>query len=307
MSATDLSTTDLSATDVSATDSAPGMSSTVSQTGTTTGAREHARAQAGGVAEAMPYLPAGHYSDLPADVDAEALTWAETVAGGGYTSKVVARGTTLRLTDRDGDACAHVLLYNADQPWERLNVADTVKIPWQAYLGPCHPLLSDQGRVLATIITDEANGAHDALCGCSTKIANESRYGDGSPQGPSPAGRELMKLAAAKHGLTARDIPPSVSFFKRVHVADAGELRYSGCWQTRGYIELRAELPLIVLIANAPHPLDPRNQYIFTTLEVLAWPGGPTSHRDYLWNHSPELTRAFLNTADYARARGLDD
>jgi hypothetical protein len=283
------------------------MSTTTAQTSTTTGARDHARAQAGGIAEAMPYLPAGDYSALPADVDADALTWAETVAGGGYASKVLARGTTLRLTDREGDACAHVLLYNADQPWERLNVADTVKIPWQAYLGPCHPLLSDQGRVLATIVSDEANGAHDALCGCSSRQANEARYGDGAPEGSSPAGRELMKLAAAKHGLSPRDIPPSISFFKGVRVGQAGALRYCGCWQTGGYVDLRAELPLIVLIANTPHPLDPREQYTCSTLEVLAWRGEPTSPADYLWSHSPELTRAMLNTADYVKARGLDD
>jgi urea carboxylase-associated protein 2 len=220
---------------------------------------------------------------------------------------VLARGTTLRLTDRDADACAHILLYNADQPWERLCVADTVKIPWQAYMGPCHPLLSDQGRVLATIVTDEANGAHDALCGTSTKTANEARYGDGSAHGPSPAGRELLLLAAAKHGLGSRDIPPSVSFFKGVRVSELGELVFVGARDPGGYVELRAELPVVVLIANVPHPLDPRDAYTCSTLEVLAWRGQPTSESDPLWTFTPELERAFLNTADYAHARGLDD
>jgi uncharacterized protein len=204
----------------------------MSHTSTLSGARDHARAQAGTMAEAMPFVPAPGYRSLPAGVEAEAVTWAETVAGGGYTSKVLARGTTLRLTDRDGDACAHLLLYNADQPWERLCVADTVKIPWQAYLAACHPLLSDQGRVLATIVTDEANGAHDAhdaLCGTSTRNANESRYGDGSPHGLSPAGRELLLLAALKHGLSARDIPPSLSFFKGVRVSALGDVEFAGC------------------------------------------------------------------------------
>ena len=77
-------------------------------------------------------------------------------------SKVLARGTRLRLRDLDGAACAHLLLYRADAPWERLNVADTVKVPWQAYLGAGHPLLSDQGRVLATVVAD-TSGQHDAL------------------------------------------------------------------------------------------------------------------------------------------------
>jgi urea carboxylase-associated protein 2 len=277
----------------------------MTETRTTEGAREHARAQAGTLVQAMPTLPASSYAHVPANVDAELLTWAETVAGGGYASKVLRRGTTLRLTDLHGDACPHVLLYNADQPWERLNVADTVKVPWQAYLGPCHPLLSDQGRVLATIVTDEANGAHDALCGCSTRARNDARYGDGSAYGPSPAGRELLLLAAAKHNLAARDIAPSVSFFKGVRVESDGELKFIGSCGPKGYVELRAELPVIVLIANAPHPLDPRSQYECGTLEVLAWRGPATQPEDALWSYTPELERAYLNTRDYAEARGI--
>jgi urea carboxylase-associated protein 2 len=281
------------------------MSPRVSTTDTTKAARDHARAQAGRVVEAMPVLPARAATDLPAGVAPDAVTWAETVAGGGYASKVLARGTTLRLQDVDGDACAHVLLYNADQPWERLNVADTVKIPWQAYLGAGHPLLSDQGRILATIVAD-GSGCHDALCGTSVRMRNEERYGDGSPQGPSPAGRELFTLAAAKHGLQPRDLPPSVSFFQGVRVAAAsGLVRFEGSCGPGGHVDLRAELPLIVLIANAPHPVDPRPEYTCTTLRILAWRGAATGPEDALWSSTPELQRAFENTADYAEARGL--
>jgi hypothetical protein len=277
------------------------------ETSTTSGARDHARAQAGATADAMPTVPASRFPLIPAGVEPEAMTWAETVAVGGYASKVLARGTTVRLTDRLGDACAHVLIYNADQPWERLNIADTVKIPWQAYLGPCHPLLSDQGRVLATIVADHANGSHDVLCGCANTAADAAdQRADGFP-GQSLAVRELLLLAAAKHGLGRRDIAPSVAFFKGVCVSDFGELEFTGSAGPGGYVELRMELPVIVLIANSPHPLDPSPTYARGPLELLAWRGEPTSPSDHLWSHTPELERAFLNTADYADARGLDD
>ena len=273
-------------------------------TETTRGAREHARAQAGTIAEAMPTLPASAWPGaVPAGVDPAALTWAETVAGGGYASKVLARGTTLRLTDREGDACAHLLLYNADQPWERLNVADTVKVPWQAYLGEGHPLLSDQGRVLAVIAAD-SSGRHDALCGTTVLATNQERYGDGSPQGPSPAGRELQLLAGLKHGLGPRDIPPSVSFFQGVRVDGEGALRFEGSAGAGTAVELRIEMPMIAIVANVPHPLDPRPEYTATKLELLAWRGDPTGPEDPLWSSTPELERAYLNTADYCDARG---
>ena len=276
----------------------------MSGTETTRAAREHARAQAGTAAEAMPTLPASSWPSPPEGVDPAALTWAETVAGGGYSSKVLARGTTLRLTDVAGDACAHLLLYNADQPWERLNVADTVKVPWQAYLGEGHPLLSDQGRVLAMIVGD-SSGRHDALCGTTALGRNQERYGDGSPHGPSPAGRELQLLAAAKHGLGPRDIPPSLSFFQGVRVDGDGTLRFEGSAGAGAAVELRIEMPAIAILANVPHPLDPRPAYTATTLELLAWRGDPTGPEDPLWSASPELERAFLNTADYCDARGI--
>ena len=280
--------------------------SSTSHTATTTGARDHARAQAGTIAESMPVLPATSYQRVPPGVDEETMTWAETIAAGGYSSKVVARGSTLRLTDLHGDACAHVLLYNADQPWERLNVADTVKVPWQAYLGPGHPMLSDQGRVLATIVADTA-GSHDALCGCGTPAARARRHGDGSPHGLTPAARALFLLAAAKHDLGPRDLGPSVSFFKGVHVEDDGRLRFIGAAGGPGaYVELRAELPLTVLVVNAPHPLDQRSDYSCSTLEVLAWRGEATRPGELLWSSTPELERALLNTADYLTARGIE-
>ncbi|MGW7047599.1 DUF1989 domain-containing protein, partial [Streptomyces avermitilis] len=118
-------------------------------TATTYGARDHARAQEGARTEAMPVVPASAWPAPPCA--AGHLVWAETVAGGNYTHRVLARGTELRLTDLRGDACAHLLLYVADRPWERLNVADTVKVQWNAYLGEDQLLLSDQGRVLASV------------------------------------------------------------------------------------------------------------------------------------------------------------
>jgi urea carboxylase-associated protein 2 len=267
-------------------------------------ARADARARGGRVADAMPYLPASSTPYPPPGVAPDALTWAETVAGGNYTHNVVARGTRVRLEDVTGEACAHVLLYNALEPWERLNVADTVKIGWQAYLTTGHPLLSGDGRVLATLTGDDS-GRHDALCGTSTAAANQAKYGDSSPQGPSPSGRELLVLAAAKHGLAPRDLPPSVSFFQGVRVGADGGLAFTGSAGPGKSVEFLAELPLIVLIANVPHPVDPRPAYTSGPLRVHAWRSAPTTPADPRWAATPEAHRAYLNTAGYLAARGL--
>jgi uncharacterized protein len=274
------------------------------ETDTVVSARADARAQGGKVADAMPYLPASSTPFPPPGVEPSTLTWAETVAGGNYAHKVIARGTRVRLEDVTGEACAHVLVYNALEPWERLNVADTVKIPWQAYLGAGHPLLSGDGRVLATMVADDS-GQHDTLCGTTTARANQGRYGGSAPQGPSPSGRELFTLAAAKHGLAPRDLPPSVSFFKGVRVEPDGGLTFAGSAGPGKSVELLAELPLIILIANVPHPVDPRPEYTAGPLRVHAWTSRPTVPGDPRWEATPEALRYYLNTADYAAARGI--
>ncbi|MFW0783882.1 urea amidolyase associated protein UAAP1 [Gordonia sp. CPCC 206044] len=279
-------------------------STTVAATGTTAGARDHARAQAGTITDAMPVVPATGWPDPPADLDASLLTWAETVPGGRYTTKVLARGTRLRLRDIDGRACAHLLLWRAECPWERMNVADTVKVPWQAYLGTGHPLLSDQGRVLATVVADDS-AHHDALCGTTTLADNATKYGAGTAHSDSPAGRELFTLAAAKHGLTPTDVAPSLSFFHGVVVEADGTLTSKGSAGLDKSVDLILHLPCVVAIANTAHPLDPAPSFTTGPLEVLAWRAADelddliaaSADRD------PEYQRAVANSEDVWAAR----
>ncbi|QHC68246.1 DUF1989 domain-containing protein [Rathayibacter sp. VKM Ac-2759] len=273
---------------------------TASTTSTTAGAREHARAQEGTAAESGPLVPASLHPDPP--VAAERLRWSERIAGGGYGHRVLARGTHLRLTDVTGDACVSLLLYNALEPHERLNVADTVKVQWQVYAGAGQLLLSDQGRVLASIVADDS-GRHDTIYGTTALARNVERYGDGSAQGPSPAGRELLLLGGAKHGLGRRDLPPSVSYFQGVRIRPDGSPEWLGSAGPGRSVTLRLEMPAIVLLANTAHPLDPRDAFTTGPVDVLAWAGDPAPAEER--TATPEGRRAYLNTDDYLQARGL--
>jgi urea carboxylase-associated protein 2 len=249
----------------------------------------------GTVVDTMPTVPATDAVDLPEDVAAADVLWDEVVAGGGYSARVLPRGARLRLTDRHGDACAGVLLHRADQPFERLNVADTVKVQWQAYLGPGHLLLSDMGRVLAAIV-DDTSGRHDALCGTTNAHTNERRYGDGAPDGPCPNGRDHFAVSLAKFGLARRDVAPNVNLFKGVRVAADGTLELDVSAEPGRHVELRCELPLLVTVVNVPHPLDGRPEYTVTPLRLTAWRGRPAAPDDPVRLASPEAERAYLNT-----------
>ncbi|WP_197739745.1 urea amidolyase associated protein UAAP1 [Mycolicibacterium sp. P1-18] len=276
-------------------------------TATTAGAKAHARAQHGRTADAMRHVPAAGSPTAPDGVPADHLVWSETVAPGGYTTAVLARGTRIRLTDVDGDACAHVLIHRADAPHERLNVADTVKVPWQAYLGVGHPLLSGFGRVLATVVAD-TSGHHDALAGTTTRSGNDARYGAGAPESASPAGRELLLLAALKNGLGPRDLPPSASFFKGVRVGSDGTFEWQGAAAAGAYVDLLLHVDAIVSLANTAHPLDPRPAFACSALRMHAWPAGADLDLlvagDLVGPLRPEHLQAAANTDADLTARG---
>lgn len=278
-----------------------------SSTATTAGAREHARAQHGRVSEFMRHMPASTSPTAPTDVPTEHLVWSETVAAGGYTTAVLARGTRIRLSDPHGDACAHLLLHRADAPYERLNVADTVKVPWQAYLGAGHPLLSGFGRLLATIVSD-TSGSHDALTGTTTRAGNLERYGAAAPESKSPAGRELFTLAGLKHGLDHRDLPPSVSFFQGVRVDRDGTFRWLGSAGAGTTVDLLLHVDTIVLLANTAHPLDPRPTFTCSPLLVHAWPApadlAGLATGELVGPLAPEHRQALVNTDADLTARG---
>jgi len=219
--------------------------------------------------------------------------------GRGYATRRLSRGTRLRLVDLHGDACAALLVFNAENPLERLNVADTLKVQWNGYLGAGKLLLSDMGRVMASILADTA-GTHDAFCGASTQASNERRYGDGANHGPHPNTRDRFLLGVAKHGLGRKDVHPCVNLFKGVRIAPDGAIQPEvGPFAPGREVVLRAEMELIVILANCPHVLDPRAQWSVTPLRATAWRGPVTPADDPVRNAAPEGLRAFLNTEDY--------
>ncbi|CAN5543063.1 urea carboxylase-associated family protein [soil metagenome] len=265
-------------------------------------AQAHARAMAGTQVEAMPTLPAGAASDMPPGVSAAEMIWAETIAPGGYGAKRLDRGARLQLTDLAGDACASMLIFSAERPIERLNVADTLKVQWNAYLGAGKLVLSDMGKVMFSVLEDGA-GTHDAFCGASNQMTNAARYGTGDNWGPHPNARDRFSLALAKFGLGRRDIHPCLNWFKGVKVEDDGSLTpQHGPFAAGRSLTLRAEMDLIVVLANCPHVLDARPEYSVTPLRVAAWRGPVTPQEDPIRNATPEGLRAFLNVeAEYSR------
>ena len=276
------------------------MHTTMSTSGTNDpqGARAHARAMGGTRVEAMPTLPAASASDLPPGVTPESMIWEETLDAGGYAAKELSRGARLRLVDLQGDACVSMLVFNAERPIERLNVADTMKVQWNAYLQPGSLLLSDMARPLMSLLADDAR-THDGFCGPSNERTSRA-YGDRGAWGYHPNARGRLLLGVAKFGLGRKDVHPCINWFKGVRIAaDGATVLEAGPFPPGRSVLLRAEMNVIVVLTNCPHVLDQRSTYEATPVRISAWRGPVTPTDDPIRSGTPEAQRAFLNVEDY--------
>lgn len=233
------------------------------------------------------------------------VLWEETIPGGAYWTRVIRRGTTLRLLDPDGSRGVACLCYNADEPTERYNAADTVKIQNMVYLTTGRVLYSDMGRVLFSITAD-TSGHHDTFGGCSSPTSVRAQHGEGSYRtlrnGWYRDGRTNFVTALGRHGLGPRDLTANINFFSHVRVLPEGGLEWvAGGERPGAYVDLRAEMNVLVVLSNTPHPLRPGTAYDPTPLQLLVWDSPPPAEDDACRTFSDEARRGFRNTDELFR------
>lgn len=232
------------------------------------------------------------------------LLHGEQLRGGQAFSRVLKRGQVLRLTDLEGGASVAGLFYNAHAPLERYNMPDTLKAQHIARLTRGYVLYSDMGRVLCSI-TEDTCGWHDTVTGHADATFTRARFGDGSYQKLRNDfyrnTRDNFLVELGKYGLGKRDITPNVNFFVKV-VADAnGGLHFTpGSSAAGSVVALRAEMDVLVVLSNTPHPLDPRTTYAPKPVSLAIVTGNPAGPEDECRNKRPENARGFELTEDYA-------
>jgi urea carboxylase-associated protein 2 len=233
-------------------------------------------------------------STEPHSIDPALITWDEVIPGGAYWSRTIKRGTTLRLVAPEGSRGVAFLCYNADNTIERYNAADTAKIQFNAFLKKGMLLYSDMGRVLFSI-TEDTCGLHDTLGGCSN-LATNSKYGEGDFKNS----RDNFLLALIKRNLGKKDIMPNLNLFTRISVDPNGNLSWAEKTAQPGdFIDLRAEMNVLVVLSNCPHPLDPSPTYDAKPIRAIVWNAPASTADDPMRTGNPEAVRGFQNTDAY--------
>ncbi|RAP78321.1 urea amidolyase associated protein UAAP1 [Paenibacillus montanisoli] len=230
--------------------------------------------------------------------------WSKTIGAGDKWSGVIGKGKYLRFTALAPNANLSLMLFHANELTERYNMPDTLKAQHTAHLTRGNVLMSDNGRVLASIVEDEL-GWHDAITGYTTREATDAKYGLTRYQEKRNdwlrSGYENFAVELVRNGLGVRDMGPVVNLFAKVYCDDDGRMIYdeSHCKEGKA-VTLRTDMDLLLVLSNTPNPLNPSSDYPMAAVQLdisAAPPFDPAN--DYSFHFRPENRRAFENTAEY--------
>lgn len=183
----------------------------------------------------------------------------------------IRRGQTVRIVDLEGNQSADTLFYNAHDYTDRYSAQDTIREQGSAYLTTGTRLISSEGNVLLTIVADTC-GRHDTLGGACAQESNMVRYAMEKRCMHACRQTFLKGILQWKRGLEKRDIASNINFFMNVPITPDGGLTFQDGVSGAGkYVELAAEMDVLMLVSNCPQLNNPCNAYNPTPLEILIW------------------------------------
>lgn len=230
----------------------------------------------------------------------DTVLYEDLLPAGTHCSFVLRRGTTLRLTDLEGGANVSALLYNFEEKLERYNMPDTLKAQHTAFLTKGHVCYSDMGRILVSVTADSC-GWHDTVCGVSHAEDVRRQHGERRFQEHRNEmyrnGYDSLLVELGKWGLGKRDLCAPINFFSKVTADDAGTLAFcSGHSRAGDYVDLRAEMHVLIALSGCPHPLDPAPEYRPRQVRLTVRRAPAPATDDPCRLSCPENARGFINT-----------
>jgi len=184
---------------------------------------------------------------------------------------VLQRGQRFRIVDLHGNQAVDTLFYNANDYRDRYSAQDTIRENGNIYLTTGTRLISSAGSILLTIVGDTC-GRHDTLGGACANESNMVRYAIEKRFMHACRNSFLKAILEWGQGLSKRDLTSNINFFMNVPVTTDGALTFEdGISEPGKYVDLQAEMDVLVLISNCPQLNNPCNAYNPTPVRVLIW------------------------------------
>ncbi len=219
-------------------------------------------------------MPSG-FNLVPSSLQPEEASFSARVPAGEPFVREVRRGETLRIVDLEGNQAVDTLFFNAHDYADRYSAQDTLRTQGNLYLTTGTKLMSTGRNHLLTIVADTC-GRHDTLGGACSKESNQTRYA--LENRSMHACREVFLKGAQEwtmktgRTLDKRDLTANINFFMNVPVTPEGKLTFEdGVSDAGKYVELRAEMDVLLVISNCPQLNNPCNAYNPTPVQVLIW------------------------------------
>lgn len=195
-------------------------------------------------------------------------------AGEGWMAEVK-KNQTLRIIDTKGNQAVDTLFISCADTTERYSATDTLAQNQKLFLEMGSQLFTNRGRVIATI-TDDTCGRHDTLGGACSCESNTVRYAHDTYPMHSCRNNFMHTLAthpiAQKYNLNLRHVGPNINFFMNVPITPDGSLAFDDGISAPGkYVDITAQMDMIVLISNCPQLNNPCNGYNPTPIELVIY------------------------------------
>lgn len=191
----------------------------------------------------------------------------EIVAARAPWMHTVRTGQTLRIVDLEGNQAVDFLAYSLTDDAERYSAQDTIAAQGNVFLREGSVLLSNEGAPMMTV-TASAVAYHDTIGGACSCESNTLRYGHHTKA--QHACVENFLIANARAGRGKRDMVSNVNWFMNVPVEADGALGIVDGISAPGlYVDLRAEMDVVVVVSNCPQINNPCNGFDPTPVRMI--------------------------------------
>lgn len=173
----------------------------------------------------------------------------------------------LRITDCEGQQVADLVAFNLHDLGERVNGESTMLLNGTYNPRQGHVVYTDDCNPMFTITDDKVGRNYPGALMCSEEM-NRHRYGI-----PGTLNcRDNLTAALRPYGIDKRSIPGAFTpFMNVIHHPDGRAELAEPPSKAGDYIDMRAEMDLLVAISACPQERNPVNGWAPSSLDVTVY------------------------------------
>lgn len=184
-----------------------------------------------------------------------------------YQAFTMHRGNVLRVSDVEGKQVADIVCFRLEDLDERLNNENTMLVNNTYNPTAGHVVYSDDCNPMFTILSDTVGRNYPGGAMCSEQL-NRLRYGIPGTRNC----RDNLAAAVRSWGIAKRQLPGAFTpFMKVTHYPDGTATIEEPSSKPGDYIDLRAEMNLLVAISACPQERNPCNGWHPSSLHAVVY------------------------------------